>query len=643
MRKGLILSIFLLLGFFCLAENSKAEIPKVVINEVQITGGTGKSNDDFIELYNTSDKPIDITDWKLEKIIKSGTKSIIKNFEAPLNQKIIIPSGGYFLWACSDGAFKNITLSEFTSSAILSNDYSIALLDKENIIIDALAYGTGHAITHNPSILFFSNPVANTSLERNLNTNTFYIQTNPSPKNNSFMEEEIIEDEDEKNPEEPKKINNLEIRINEVFPNPSTKGEDNEFIEIFNYGDDPVNISNFTLKDASKSSHYAFPEDTFINSGKFIVVYKETSRISLNNTDEKIYLLDENDKLIDFLEYSETKEESSYGFDENENKFRWSKNITPGEINIFDPAPDGKGRIPKKSYKNFPTEFSANGSSNYDYSWDFGDGGRSTKQKTTHTYKKTGKFNGFLIIDNGTEEKKIDFEIKIEKYPKKSLNIIGILSNPEGSDSDNEYIIIENNEKKSIDLSNWSIATGSNKNKLTNHPFTKSIVIKKGETKIIYNKYSNFSLPNQKGFIELRQPDEKVADKISYSKEKSIGENELYKLGIDKKWTWENQPLVAKNESEDKGDESKEELKFENLSQEEKEKITQEIKDNLREEIYNEIVVGLEKKSEENQSVLGEENKNEALEEETNFVLELKKSMKNIFISASLYLEELFK
>lgn len=636
----LLLSIFLFLGIFHSYCDASTTNSNIVINEIQINGGTGKSNDDFIELYNPTANPIDITNWKLEKIIKSGTKSVLKNFTAYPNQKIIIPAQGYLLWTCSAGSFVQLTKEEFTSSGILSNDYSLGLFDKDAKLVDALTYGSGHALIYTPSILYLDNPPANTSLQRNLENNLFLLQNQPTPLNTAIIEEEIIEDENDEIINPPIIQKELPLKINEIFPNPLEKGEENEFIEIFNFGNSSIDISNFILKDASKSGAYIFPPKSAIGSNEYLVVYKKDSKISLNNSDEKVYLLDSNNSLIDSVEYVDTKEGSSFGFDKIENKFRWSKNLTPGEINIFDPAPEGKEKIPKKSYKNFPTEFSASGSSNYDYSWDFGDGAKSTKQKTTHTYKKTGKFNGFLIINNGTEEKKIDFEIKIEKYPKKSIDIIGILPNPEGSDSDNEYIILKNNDKKSIDLSSWSIATGSNKNKLTNHPFTKSITIKKGEAKIIYNKYSNFSLPNQKGFIELRQPDGKTSDKTSYNKEKSIDENELYQLSSDKKWSWTNQPLTAKDEMEK---EEIKEIKFEDLSDEEKEKITQEIKERLREEVYAELTGELEKKSEENQSVLGEEKTDDKVEEKDNFIIEVKKSLKNIFLETSLYFENLFK
>lgn len=636
MKKGLIISIFLFLVTFSPITKANAQIPEVVINEIQISGGIKKTKNSFIELKNTTTKSINLTNWKLRKITGSGINSTsIKSFNPPENKNIIIPSNGYLLWTNAEGDYLNLTLPELINNSTLYLNYSIGLFDENEILIDSITYGEEHVNTFLPTITYPVNPPINTSLERNLINNSFYIQNNPSPQNNSFLEEEIIEDEGPEN-QTPQK--NLRLRINEVFPNPSTKGEENEYIEIFNFGDESIDISNFILKDASKTSKYVFPSGTIINPEDFLTIYKEISKISLNNTDEKIYLLDANENLIDFLEYSETKEESSYGFDEVENRFRWSKNLTPGTANLFDPAPDGKGKIPKKSYKNFPTEFSADGSSNYDYSWDFGDGGRSTKHETTHIYKETGKFKGFLIIDNGTEEKKIDFEIEIKKYPKKSIDIIGVLPNPEGSDSDNEYIILKNNDKKSIDLSNWSIASGSNKNKLTNHPFTKSITIKKGEEKVIYNKYSNFSLPNQKGFVELRQPDGKTADKVSYSKEKSIGENELYKINTDKKWDWTNQPLATKDESK-----KEEEVKFEDLSDEEKEKITQEIKEELREEIYNELTVEFEGKREENQSVLGEEKIEENIKEKESFVLEIKKSLKNIFLAAGLYLESIFK
>lgn len=626
------------MAVFSGATRVNAQTPEVVINEIQIEGKTEEENtiddkdplivnlknNDFIELHNTTNKPIDISGWKLKKTTQGGTESKIITFSLK-GYKVIIPANDYLLWSHEDYNPKDLTLKQFTSKEILSNNYSIGLFNKNDNLIDALTYGSGHKKIYNPSITYQSNPSASESLERDLEKNIFNLQKNPSPQNNAFLVKVT-----------PKQ---LPLRINEVFPNPAAKGEDNEYIEIYNFGDKNIDLTGFILKDATRSGGYVFPAETEIKPGEFLLIYKSVSKISLNNTEEQIYLLDDNENQIDFLEYFKTKEESSFGFDEVENTFRWSKNLTPGAKNIFDPAPSGKSKIPKKSYKNFPTEFSASGSTDYDYSWDFGDGSRSTKQKISHTYKKTGKYKGFLIIDNGVEEKKIDFEIKIEKYPKRSLDIIAVLPNPEGTDEDNEYIIIKNNDKKEIDLSDWSIATGSKKDKLTNHPFTKSITLKKGEEKIIYNKHSNFSLPNQKGYIELRQPDGKTSDKVSYAKEKTIGENELYKLTGEKNWNWINQPLLGKTEELDK----KEEIKFEDLSEEEKEKITATIKESLRQEIYQELEASYTSTSEKNPEVKGqfessiaEENNNNSLPNK------IKKSLKNTYLQFGRFFEKLW-
>lgn len=626
------------MAVFSGATRVNAQTPEVVINEIQIEGKTEEENtiddkdplivnlknNDFIELYNTTNRPIDISGWKLKKTTQGGTESKIITFSLK-GYKVIIPANDYLLWSHEDYNPKDLTLKQFTSKEILSNNYSIGLFNKNDNLIDALTYGSGHKKIYNPSITYQSNPSASESLERDLEKNIFNLQKNPSPQNNAFLVKVT-----------PKQ---LPLRINEVFPNPAAKGEDNEYVEIYNFGDKNIDLTGFILKDATQSGDYVFPAETEIKPGEFLVIYKSISKISLNNTEEQIYLLDDNENQVDFLEYFKTKEESSFGFDEAENTFRWSKNLTPGAKNIFDPAPSGKSKIPKKSYKNFPTEFSASGSTNYDYSWDFGDGSRSTKQKISHTYKKTGKYKGFLIIDNGVEEKKINFEIKIEKYPKRSLDIIAVLPNPEGTDEDNEYIIIKNNDKKEIDLSDWSIATGSKKNKLTNHPFTKSITLKKGEEKIIYNKHSNFSLPNQKGYIELRQPDGKTSDKVSYAKEKTIGENELYKLTGEKTWSWINQPLLGKTEELDK----KEEIKFEDLSEEEKEKITATIKESLRQEIYQELEARYTSTSEKNPEVKGQFESSIAEENNNNSLLnKIKKSLKNTYLQFGRLFEKLW-
>ncbi|MEK7508902.1 MAG: lamin tail domain-containing protein, partial [Patescibacteria group bacterium] len=54
----------------------------VVISQVQITGGSGQTTRDFIELYNPTETTLDLSGWKLRKKTKTGTESSVRVFES---------------------------------------------------------------------------------------------------------------------------------------------------------------------------------------------------------------------------------------------------------------------------------------------------------------------------------------------------------------------------------------------------------------------------------------------------------------------------------------------------------------------------------------------------------------------------------
>jgi hypothetical protein len=111
------------------------------------------------------------------------------------------------------------------------------------------------------------------------------------------------------------------------------------------------------------------------------------------------------------------------------------------------------------------------------------------------------------------------------------------MPNPSGKDSDNEWIMLENREKKTVNLKDFGVATGW-KN-LSNHPVREDFIIApKSEAKLT-RTHSLFTLPNQKGEVELRAPDGKVLQAIKYKLEKSAAENAIYNKEKGKHWTWQ--------------------------------------------------------------------------------------------------------
>jgi hypothetical protein len=112
---------------------------KILISEVQIEGETKLQ--DFIELYNPLSDSVDISGWRLRKRNQTGIDSSIRVFPEGSN----IAGKSYFLWASSkEEDYPSSIGADVFSTAYLTENKSIALLDDSQEIIDAVAWGTGH-------------------------------------------------------------------------------------------------------------------------------------------------------------------------------------------------------------------------------------------------------------------------------------------------------------------------------------------------------------------------------------------------------------------------------------------------------------------------------------------------------------------
>lgn len=331
------------------------------------------------------------------------------------------------------------------------------------------------------------------------------------------------------------------IRINEVYPNPETKGEADEWIELVNISDADISLAAFILRDASKNGKYVFGDTVAIGAGNFLVLPRSETKISLNNSAETLRLLWHDDEtVIASLSYSRTVEGASYGY-YRDDRYRFSEKVTPGAENRFGKEPKIEDSdIPKKGYRDVPVAFSAEGNEkDMRYVWDFGDEHKSYKRETTHRYEKTGAYHGSLTIRGEIEEVVKTFTIRIEKHPRYDLRITALFPNPDGRDTDFEWIRIENREKKSVDLTGWIIASGTTEERLVNHKIlTEDLRIGAGESFMLTRADSRFTLPNKQAVIELRRPDGSRADRVAYDRPDGIDEEELLMVGDGGTLVW---------------------------------------------------------------------------------------------------------
>ncbi|MEI7425383.1 MAG: lamin tail domain-containing protein [Candidatus Moraniibacteriota bacterium] len=536
--------LFLIVALFCFGEKIFAQtIPDVIFSAVQTSGLS--SNDDFIELYNTTCVAIDLSDWKIIKKTKTGIT------ETPIGTlKKSIPAKGYFLWENIKDGLTGVP-DYTTKTYYLSDDYSIALFNKDEKQIDSITWG----INQNPfanTLTYSNNPKKLETLKRSLD-NIFSITENYSPKDSSLTEiGEIALCQKTEPPKEDllvEKNYSDKIIINELFPAPTADSGNEEFIELYNLSEKDENLSGWILRDSSKTGKYTFPESITIKTKSFLVVAKKDFEFALNNSGgEKVLLFNPAEKEISRVEYtSSAKTNYSYAF--NGTAWQWTSKATKGAENKFDEVLSGEIKKDKIIYVNMYANFEATTDDKAKhFTWNFGDGHKSYLKKTRHKYEKTGRYLASLKVTGEGADNLINFEVVVEKFGKAKVQIISLSPNPKGLDSKNEWLEILNATKKKIDLKGWSVATGW-KN-LANHPITKKFILKSGEARKLTRDFCAFSLGNKQAKIELRYPDGKVADKIKYDrKDDSIAEDEIYqKENAD--WQWlETQKVIVEEKA----------------------------------------------------------------------------------------------
>jgi len=478
------------------AENSKKPKPKnysskIRINEL-VPNPKGSDRDyEYIELYNYGDKEIDLENWEFKdaNILKK------RNKKGKKLSGIILPKK-------YSAFYKTVSLN--------NNGDEIKLFNPKGDEIDSVNY---------------SNAKENFSYSFNGGKWEWTPFLTPGKANQFKVKKNYIHT----------------VYINEILPNPHGDEKLNEYIELYNFGDQIIDLSGWILKDSSKSGKFIFPDNSRVDSRSFLLIYRPDFKFAMNNSGaEKICLLDPNKKTASRVSYFSAKENISYNF--NGRGWRWSRFLTPGAENKFNSLPKIEIKKDKKVYKNIYADFKVKindpDEDKIKVVWDFGDGRKSYKKKTRHKYKETGKYSASLKVFDGSEEIIKKFKIKVKKFPRPKVRITRLLPNPKGKDSELEWIEIKNKSKKEINLKNWSIAAGSSDRTLTNHPIYEDFFIRPGKVKKIMRNLSKFSLNNKKCRIELRYPDGKIAYKIKYKREDGIKDDEIYEKMKGGKWQW---------------------------------------------------------------------------------------------------------
>ncbi|MFA6588289.1 MAG: lamin tail domain-containing protein [Patescibacteria group bacterium] len=556
MKKFYLLSILIFIMPFKFAHATVAN--HIVIGEIQISGATGFSTDEFVELYNPLDNSVDLTGWQLIKRTASGAAyPLIDSFE--LSQ---IPAHGYFLIAHPTGYKGAINPdARYSTTNSISSDNSVELVNTQGIV-DLVGWGKATHLENQVAL----NPGNSKSLERKAlisstqdtmkdggadmfrgngedtdnNGNDLVIRENPEPQNTASDLEFInaaapvtpitqpvntnsnvnTNTNSVSNQSQSIIIGPKTLIITELFPNPKGDDSKEEFIEIFNFGEEAIDLKNWKVEDTSKSS-FTFPV-LVLSPGKYYAVKRPESGIALNNTGgDTVNLVSPDGETVSSVKYKEAAAEArAYAYINKE--WIWTNKPTPGADNVFtDP-----NNPPVAIIKEVETEikvrqeiqFSAAESSDpdgddLDFVWDFSDGKTDQGSKVKHVFAKPGKFIVTLIAkDSKGKVSQSKITIKVSDYQKsKDLSISALMPNP--VEGEEEWVEIQNSGSKPVNLEAWQLKSKTKITKLSGMINAKTILR-------LTEEDLNFTLRNDGATIEFLDPDGKIISSVTYPKAK---------------------------------------------------------------------------------------------------------------------------
>jgi len=396
----------------------------LIITQVQTTGGAGKTTWDAIQIYNPDKTPVDLKGYRLVKRTKVGTtdNTALKSFAS----SIVIPQCGYFLWANSDAILS--VEADSKMSGTISDDNGLALRnggDDVGEIIDNVAWGAATNVYSlaggNPA-----NPVAGQTVQRSKSganysgiwevktaAEWYNLQTPPGCESEAVVVVpapsgglsgggaggDVGASVDMPAKTAPK----INLRINEIVPNPRAEDRGNEFIELFNDGDKEIDLKNWQLKIGEQIQIFI---DLKIPAKSFWVLKYPALKISLSNTGKNtVQILNADEENIFKTIYDAGDENLSWSY--NGKKWHWSTELTPNTENkIVSPPAAVKAVIDAPSSADWGEIVMFDGSDswgeteteNLEYKWTFDDGTTADTRQVAHLYLKPGKYHVVLEV-----------------------------------------------------------------------------------------------------------------------------------------------------------------------------------------------------------------------------------------------------
>jgi hypothetical protein len=302
----------------------------LVINEVGWAGTLSSAADQWIEIYNPSSCPINLTNWYLQGQISGSIKFTIYLADSLDPTTDSIQGGGYFVLAVTKNVFKqNVLINQESSLLNLLSNFSTP---GESLLL----FGPAHELVDHANINGDSWPAGSTSTHASMersgvvqDVRTSWVTyagptTNITDSGNNFVRgtpgranwattvtitpSPFYTPTKKPTPRPPTPF--AHVVINEFLPRPgfdwNSDGAINvydEFIEIENLGPINVNLSGWKLDNVSGGSHfYSLPART-LKPGERALYYGSITHIPLYDSGGTVRLINSRGIVVDARGY----------------------------------------------------------------------------------------------------------------------------------------------------------------------------------------------------------------------------------------------------------------------------------------------------------------------------------------------------
>lgn len=240
--------------------------------------------------------------------------------------------------------------------------------------------------------------------------------------------------------------------FSEVLPNPEGSDSTDEWIELYNpYGED-LPLTGLSLDDSEGgSSPYALSGTLAAES--YLLVSVTESKITLNNDSDHLRLLGVNSEILWDVPYESSKEGLSYAWFGD--FYDWTEETTPSTENAW-----------------------ASAAADADV--------ESASEESTY-------------VDGDLSDQ---------------VDVTEVFPNPEGPDTEEEWIEITNGGDEAVNLGNWTLDDGEG----GSDPFTfpDSTILEPGQTLILYRTETGIALNNSNETVQLSDFTGETVSEISY-------------------------------------------------------------------------------------------------------------------------------